>query len=156
MCDSKRHGCTSATCFSQRTRFCQSAHSFLSKVTLKIGKLEFEDQTQVHFCFGGCNFLTVTYHIQGCLKNLDFLHTLLASWITFALFKHKIVLLFPEFLKHWTTNYYFFIIIKAFVLPSIQNPSIQFHSRTTFLRIMFLMPETRLLWTIWKTLVLVK
>lgn len=136
-------------------RFCQSAHSFLFKVTRKTGKLEFA-QTQVHFRFGGCNFLTVTYHIQGWLKNLDILHTMLASWIIFALFKHKIVLMFPEFLKHGTTNYYFFFIIKAFVLPSIQNPSIQFHSRAIFSRIMFLMPGTRLLQNIWKTLVSVK
>lgn len=49
----------------KRVRFCQSAHSFLSKGTLKTGKLEFEAQTQVHFCFGGCNFLTVTHRIQG-------------------------------------------------------------------------------------------
>lgn len=115
----RRHSCTSATCLSQRRRFCHSVCSFLSKITLKIGRLEFEAQTPVHFWFWGCNCLTVTYRIMGWMKNSDILDTVLACWIKFALCKCEIVFTFPECLKHQTTNYYFMLTIIVFAFPSI-------------------------------------
>lgn len=120
-CNRRRHSCTSATCFSQRMRFCQPARCFLSKTTLKTGKLEFEAHTQVHFWFWSCSCFTVTYHSKGWTKNSDILDTLLICWILFALCKYEIVFMFPECLKHWATDYYFMFIIITIVFPSIQN-----------------------------------
>lgn len=73
-CDRRRHRCTSATYFYQKRRFCQSACSFLAKITLKIWN-KIEAQTWVHFWFWGWSCPPVLCCIKGWTRNSDILGT---------------------------------------------------------------------------------
>lgn len=157
-CDRRRHSCTLATRVSQRTRFCQSTCSFLSKITLKIGKLEFEVQTQVHFWFWVCNCLTVTYCIKGVneeLRHPGHSGGMLNYICTLQIWNSICVPWMPQ-----TTNYYIIIIIViiiAFIFPSIRNPFIQFHTQAILFKDYVLNARNKaVLHSIWKTLVLVR
>lgn len=79
-CDRKRHRGTSATCFYQRRRFCQSTYSFLAKITLKIWKKN-ETQIWVHFWSWDCNCPPILYCIKGWMKNSDTLGAQLVLYL---------------------------------------------------------------------------